>query len=497
MSDFLSNFSGENYQKLQQNKQLQKEQLELSMPTPSAIEAEEEVQASAFSASKTVSEEATFSFRQNKRKQKKVAKPRAEWQHPSQVQIADDLSEVDPTYKNKQLKKRALLGISCLLFIGLCFGVYYFSSSVKLPDFSGQELSEVRNWSTQNNVKLTVEQTYDLNHEMNTVMSQSATQKRIKKGSELTVVASLGADPEEKLSLPDFQTMTLAQLEEWIMENQADNVSVIQEYSETAEQGTFLKMEFPSKHVSASSYQRKDKVNVYYSKGKEVLEPNISMVDFAGKTKAEVEDWAKKNEVQLELKEVNSDNVEAGKVVAQSIPKEEKIAKKSKLLVEISAGKAVAVPDFSQVMMEEVEKQTYEFPVIVKQIYHDTASYGRFVFQSQAPGTPFMANAVKPTIEVNYSLGRPFIRDLRGSTLEGELPKIFYEEYQSRGANVTYQVSYVDSEATKGSVVDMSSYNEYISTQAVIYINISRGNLAAQAMSEDVVHAQPEGTDEG
>jgi hypothetical protein len=80
-------------------------------------------------------------------------------------------------------------------------------------------------------------------------------------------------------------------------------------------------------------------------------------------------------------------------------------------------------------------------------------------------------------VEVIYSQGQPYLNDLRGTTVEGELPKLFFEEYQSKGANINYAVYYVDGEEPKGTVVKMSHYGQFLPLECTVEIGISRGNL--------------------
>lgn len=110
----------------------------------------------------------------------------------------------------------------------------------------------------------------------------------------------------------------------------------------------------------------------------------------------------------------------------------------------------------------------------IKQVYNDSIAYGKFISQSIEAGTIFQEKEKKPDIQVIYSLGKPYMRDLRNNTQEGELQKIFYDEYQSRGANVTYNIFYIESDATKGTVVQMSSYNEFIPTVCTVNIGVSK-----------------------
>ncbi|MBL1228519.1 PASTA domain-containing protein [Enterococcus sp. BWB1-3] len=385
----------------------------------------------------------------------------------------EELTETDPGYRRKKIIKYIVLAIGTAAAIGIGIFAYYQYTHVTVPDFVGKELSEARAWTTENGVTLKIEQIYDFDKPTNQIISQNVQNKKIKKGSELLIDASLGPDPEEVIALPEFKDMSKEAANEWIAANKADSLSLIEEYNETKPAGEFIKLEIGAKDITVETYRRKDKANIYFSKGAEPLEKTIEVTDFVGKTKEEAEEWSKKNELAIEISESDSDTVETGKVISQEAAKGTKLAKKDKFPVVISTGKAYVVPDFSQMSMTDAESNE---SVSVRQIYHDTVPYGGFVSQSVEAGQTFK-EAEKPGIELVYSIGKPFIRDLKDSTLEGDLQKIFYEEYQSKGANVTFQVYYVDSEVTKGTVVQMSQYNEFVSTNAVIRISISRGNI--------------------
>lgn len=389
----------------------------------------------------------------------------------------EEVIETDPTYKKKKRKKYLIIGIVSVVVASLLFFTYYQVTHVVVPNFKGKELADARSWSTENDVQLKVEQKYDFKTEANVILKQSITKKKIKKGNELIVEASLGPDPEEVVPLPDFKKMKVKEAKNWISENKADNLVIIEEYSDTIAANDFIKLEMTTKDVKAETYKRKDKGKMYFSKGKEVYEKNISVPDFAGKTKEEATEWTKKNEIQLKLEEEDSNTVENGKVISQSVAKDQKMAKKEMLTIKVSTGKALLVPDFSQYTLQEAEGKTDGIQVQIKQTFNDTVPYGRFIGQSVAVGTKYSEKSEKPTVQATYSAGKPFLKDLRNNTLEGDLQKIFYDEYQSKGANITYQVYYVDSEATKGTVVQMSRYNEFVPTDAIIQIGISRGNI--------------------
>ncbi|WP_086312939.1 eukaryotic-like serine/threonine-protein kinase [Enterococcus sp. 7F3_DIV0205] len=519
MSDFLSNFSGDNYEKTRQEKNKQKDEMSkpdstkksrsVKMPSSREKQIEEQVESTSQvsfgpqnspenmlkATQTTVSnsnvetetenpEELIYTKKRSKKKKyepknesKKVASELPTTTPVNQSKNPEEVIETDPTYKKKKIKKFIYIGLGSLVAVSLLYFGYYQMTHVKVPDFEGKELSEVREWTAENGVKLQVEQKYDFNKEANVIIHQAVKNKNIKKGKELVVDASLGADPEESVSLPDFKPMKLKDAKSWISEHKADNIAIIEEYSDTVPAGDFIKFEITNKDVKAENYKRKDKAKIYFSKGKEVFEKDISVPDFASKTKEEATEWAKKNEITLKVEESDSDTVENGKIISQSIGKDTKIAKKETMSITVSTGKALVVPDFSQYTAEEAEAKANGLQVQVKQVFNDDVPYGRFISQSVEVGKKYTEKDEKPVIQVVYSFGKPYIKDLRDNTLEGDLQKIFYDEYQSKGANITYQVYYVDSTVTKGTVVNMSQYNEFVPSNSVVQIGISKGNL--------------------
>ncbi|MDN5413966.1 MAG: PASTA domain-containing protein, partial [Lactococcus raffinolactis] len=95
--------------------------------------------------------------------------------------------------------------------------------------------------------------------------------------------------------------------------------------------------------------------------------------------------------------------------------------------------------------------------------------------QSVAAGTQYFAKDTIPDIIATYSLGRVYIKDLKGQT-EGDLQGTFYNDYTSKGANITYRVQYVNSSETKGIVVGQSSLNEFVPLTCTIIVQISNGH---------------------
>lgn len=482
MSDFLSNFNSDTYKKTRTEKELKKETKE-SHPSEEEKEHQTEEQSKSAEYHPQPSKAPTRS--EVVRPAPVTPKPVAQ-QDPEPVATRrsssggenEEQTEVDPTYKKRKRKKIILFSSLAVIAALLLFWLYYSLSHVKVPEFEGKPISEVRTWAGENKVELAIKQEFSLKDDVNTVIKQAISPgKKVKKGGKLPLTVSQGADPDQLIPWPDFSKLAQPEAEAWVKENKAENLSILTEYSDTIKKGQYIRQEISNKEITPESYRRKDSGIVYYSKGQEVYEKNISMPDFTGKAKTEVATWVKTNEIAVTYEEVDSDTVAAGMVVSQSIAKDTKIAKREAITFQISLGKAITVPNFAE--LTPTTAATVDGLVVnVKQVFSNTISYGQLIAQTIEAGTKLTEKDNK-NVTVTYSAGRPYLRSYIGK-LEGDLPEAFYNDYQSKGANIRYTVYYVDSAAEKGSVVKMSAYNEYVPIDYVVSIGVSLGNLTPQ-----------------
>lgn len=386
--------------------------------------------------------------------------------------------EFDPTYKKRRQRKVIVLSLAAIIVLLGLFAAYYQFTRVKVPDFKRKEISKAREWSAEEGVLLKINNKYSFSAATNKIIKQSvASGEKIKKGRTLNLTVSLGPDPEAQVFLPKFNKMNAKQAKEWVKQEKAENVSVVEQYDEKVQKGVFLKQEAANKELNLKNYKRKDRLSVYYSKGKETFEKNIEVPDFTNKTLTEVNEWVRKNEVKLVTEKVFSQSIALDSVVSQQTSIGTKIAKQDELKLKLSKGKPLVVPDYGKYTLEEARELSNKLSAVLKSAYSETVPFGQFISQNVAAGTELDEKDNPPTIEVVYSEGRPYIKDLRKNTLEGDLPKLFFETYSAKGATITYDVFYVDSAEPKGTVVEMSRYGEYLPMVANISIGISLGNM--------------------
>ena len=390
---------------------------------------------------------------------------------------AEEEVEIDLDYRKKKRLQRWLIisgsVLACLFIIFL----YYMLVHVKVEDFAGRPVADARAWAKENNIEIELEQKHDMEYDANQIISQSVPAgKKIRKGKSLQLVSSLGPDPEEIISLPDFSEMSQEEAKQWIEDHKAENLQIVTEYSDDLEVGEFIKFTIKDSHIDESEYRRKDSAAVYYSKGKEIFEKNITIPDFTGVAKEEVEKWAETNEIEMTYEESDSNSIEAGFIISQSKAADEKIAKRDKMEVVVSVGKAIVVPNFWGLTPEEAATNYPDLDVTVKQVFHSEVPYGTLISQSVKADKKLTEKDDKH-VTVTYSLGKPYLKDFRGY-LEGDLPRLFFEEYQSKGANIKYIVKFVDSPEVKGTVVNMSKFNEFVPMTYTVEMSISNNAKA-------------------
>lgn len=171
MSDFLSKFNKGNYDQ-EQKEQRQRHE---SRQEQSPVQGKEESQTQP-----TPSIENQSSVRtptQQIREQNKVplvpndspyiipngrAKKSSEEEGTLSRRRKEEETEFDPTYKGKQKRKKLLILGLVILGCSIIFFIYYQMTHVKVPDFMNKDVADARTWASENNMKLELEQKYDL-----------------------------------------------------------------------------------------------------------------------------------------------------------------------------------------------------------------------------------------------------------------------------------------------------------------------------------------------
>ncbi len=381
----------------------------------------------------------------------------------------------DPNYKKQQRTKWVLVIVSTVILIALGVFGFIWMNRVRVIDFVNQPIGDMQTWAARNDLILQVEEVYSLDVSDNTVIEMTPVGgTTISKGDIITVVVSMGADPDEILVVPDFTGSSYMDVQMWIDEVKANNMRISYEYSETIEAENFVRINFSDTNTTNSSYQRKDYAIVYISRGPQVYEKDIEVPAWVKdqSTLTTAQAWADTNDIDLVINYVYS-ALPNDTIIYQSVAAESMVAKNDTITISVSKGLSVSVPDFIDKNMTTATSMIAELNLLdnvsvdLIEMYNNTNAYGTYIWQDHEAGEKIDASITKPfEMRVYYSLGKPFINSQVGS-LESVLTSYFYN-LNLNSAELSYSVTYKNctsvTDPVKGQICYQSKYNEYVNT---------------------------------
>ena len=400
----------------------------------------------------------------------------------SKTESAIDAVNHETVIDTKYNKRKIILYISAavtaiVVTLIIVFGIR-IANQVVVTDFVGNNINEARQWALRNRVELEIDFVFDLEFDADIVIEQDKESgTRLQRGGVLSVIVSRGADPDERIELPDFEEMTLVQIQEWMNTNRLRNINIVMEYNTEVERNGFIRLEFRRDTVNETNFTRREAINIYVSRGEEVIQRNILVPNFAERARAEVAEWGTENGVTIIFTEAGSGNVAEGFVISQNVEAGTRISRADSITVVISRGSGIRVPDFSTISKNDAANAAPGLQITVRRQYSATVAFGRLISQSVGRGAVLFGPDASVTVV--YSLGRPYVDNLIGKS-ERDLAPYFYE-FSARGANITFSVAHVDSSAERGTVVWASRSADFVAMTDHVYIHISRGNLAVES----------------
>ena len=395
-------------------------------------------------------------------------------QHEGGIRTTEHEVEIDKGYGRRRFIQivSAILAI-LILVAGIVVAVRYFTM-VELPDFTGKTIAEMKKWCIDNKIYITESPVYRMDVDENYIISQSIEGgTRIAPKKTVNVVYSLGADPNEKIPVPDLMSMTAPEISEWGQKNKLAKLKINEEYSNDYEKGAVIRYTFSSATVSELNFTRGDSLTVTVSRGPSEYNSYRQIKNYRGALRSEAENWCNNYGIKAVFTEEPSDEIAEGRIISQSVEPGKTLEYGDTVEFIVSSGPGIIVPDFSNTIKEEASGIASGLNVVVKSQYSSTVPYGGFISQSVEAGSRvFKKDAV---VVVTYSLGKPYISNLVGMR-EDSIPQMFYD-LNRNGAGLTYNIVYVDSKVAKGTVVAASRGSEWVELHSFIEIEVSRGNL--------------------
>ncbi len=345
---------------------------------------------------------------------------------------------------------------------------------IEVKDFTKGKLTDAQLWANENGMIITTESAYDDTVEEGYVISQDVQAgSKIKKGSFIKLVVSLGHDLSVTLPLPDLESMTADQVQAWADENFMTKVRITAEYSANIPSGQVIRYEINDNTV-VDEVRRDTPIYVIVSKGAEEAAATVKAPDFKTKSLAECYAFAAENGLTLTVKEEFDDYVPAGTIMSQSVKVDEMIAKGSEVVLVVSKGKMITVPDFSDYTKEQASAVASELglPVTITEKY-SSSSTGRLISQSIEEGSVYEDGKL---LELTYSLGNKIVlasyvgqtRDALESWAQG---------LNDQGARIKISATEAKSNQPRGTIIYQDKTSTSVSYKTTINITVSAGNV--------------------
>lgn len=316
-------------------------------------------------------------------------------------------------------RKVGHLAAAAVSALFVCFLILLFLQLGKtaVPDMTDWQLEEVQTWVLKEHENTVLDGVYTKETRKDKVISQDIKKgRKISKGTVLTVKYSLGADPEEAVKVPDLKGMKLSEIKTWITENQMAGVTIKNETSDVIPKDEVINYELID--GSNDLFLRKNRMVIYVSSGNEELNETVKMPDFYGKSKAEVLQWQKDNQMKVKVQELFNSDIEYGKIFYQNIKKDTKITRKDVVEVSISRGKAIKTPDFNGMSRNEASELAalYGMSVFFKlKVSTDTVDT---VIDQNIPAGRKIDQKQILTLQIAKEDGKIIVPDFKGLTKE-------------------------------------------------------------------------------
>ncbi|MBR2578476.1 MAG: PASTA domain-containing protein, partial [Erysipelotrichaceae bacterium] len=151
-----------------------------------------------------------------------------------------------PVVKEKRPVNKKLLIAAIVLLAAVLIGAYFLflAPKIEMPDFVGKSRNDVAAWVKQQGIEpsgIIFEETYDFDTDEGIILTQSVEAgKKVKENVKLNFLVSLGADPDESIRVPDLESMTKEEIQEWIKNNKQQKTKISTSYNEEVEENRVI-----------------------------------------------------------------------------------------------------------------------------------------------------------------------------------------------------------------------------------------------------------------
>lgn len=368
--------------------------------------------------------------------------------------------------------KKATLYIPLSSLVLACFinfnllseaGIINLPEEEKINNFVNTNISEALEWADSNDIK--VIQTYEYSDVFKEfeIISQN-----VKEGTllddvnKIEFIVSNGPNYNKTIIVPNMLSWTTEEVTNFIETNFLINVSVEYKISEELK-------DIVIEQNKSGELKRNEALLITFSIGNsETLEP-IELIDFTNTSLFKTSLWLKGNGIDYKLVYDFSNTIKRDFIISQNIEKETVIDpnEENNLILTISKGKEIIVPDLLKMEMEDITKWIAENNLKIEfdDCYDDEVTFGDIIETNYKNGDIIEEGTLINVITSRGQLKMP------------DLSSVYqYKEWANK-YNITLEEQHKFSDTVKkGDIVELShQLDEIIANDDKIIIIISRG----------------------
>ena len=348
--------------------------------------------------------------------------------------------------QRKPVNKGLLAALGAVLVVLLVLSYFlFFAPKIVMPDFLGRNRTDVAAWVKQQGIEpagIVFEETYDFDTEEGDILSQSVQAgKKVKKDVKINFTMSLGPDPDERIRVPDLESMTKDEIQDWITKNKLSKTKIMTSYHDEVEEGDVIDYSFTG--ADEDSFTRGSTLRINISKGPTPA-GKVTVEDFEKKMFDSLEAWAKSKKINVEKTEAYSDKVEEGYIISQSVPSGRTINEGDTITVVVSKGKAVYMPNMYEWTESQINAWCAKNGVMLASVNYryDEEGKGECIGQSIPAGRLVSSDDyLEVTISLDDANVAEFIREYGEHASYDDLYR-WIKEKNAQGAHLSVSVSY-------------------------------------------------------
>lgn len=363
-------------------------------------------------------------------------------------------------FKDKKTIALMITAGTLILLTAAVVAIFFLfpAKKIEIPDFTNQTKIDVDTWMLDNDVPTEqVVFTYEY-HEVlskDAVISQSIQGgESLKKDDVLNIVLSNSYDPTLIVTLPEFKDMKYEEINQWFIDNKFSDVTF--EYVPDAK---IAKDYFIKSNIEGTEAHRNDTILISISVGEKSVGIEITMPDFADYTKANIQAWAKTNNMTITFKTESSNKIAKDKVISQSPKAGEKTTTGSKVTVTLSIGKGFEAIKLDGKTKKEVDAWAKEngAKVTYQEVYDNKVESGKVVSNKPNSGNVTAGG----TVTVNISIGKPSIDNYTDKSKDSF--QTYIDGLNKKSANIKVATNDVVSDKTPGTILKQTINGKVVS----------------------------------